>query len=417
MSELPLTLAEQKADAATKYLAFSINLMHVRTAVSDVLSEWKSSGVFFEYTIHNFAHVYDMLLVTEWLIPDKTKESMTPGDWFMLTLAIYFHDIGLLISKSEFEARHRNPEFIAYAHNPILAPEKHKEYLASLEQMGQEEEDRIQYQEFVRVNHGKRVRAWIEGTGVDDGGAASAIRRIISQLVAPLDPTFRRDLALVCESHTKGHVDSVANLKVSQPYGKPQETVNLRYIAIILRTVDLFQITNRRAPTVLFQLINPSNPTSQEEWQKQGAVRTVRAAAARDRSGAATKDGLSSTIEVHATFEEPNGFFGLTSYLAYAQKELDASFNLILNSQKDVSEPYIFPWRDIDDKGIDTEGFMTNSFEFSLDQHKILDLLTGHTLYNNSTVVLRELTQNALDAVRLQSLISGTDQTDGVVRI
>jgi molecular chaperone HtpG len=36
-----------------------------------------------------------------------------------------------------------------------------------------------------------------------------------------------------------------------------------------------------------------------------------------------------------------------------------------------------------------------------------LDLLTGHTLYNDTDVIIRELAQNSLDAIRLQAEIEG----------
>ncbi len=47
-----------------------------------------------------------------------------------------------------------------------------------------------------------------------------------------------------------------------------------------------------------------------------------------------------------------------------------------------------------------------------------MDLLTGHTLYNDSSIVIRELVQNSIDAVRLQALIDQTDSTkEGFVTI
>ncbi|OJG00398.1 hypothetical protein AX761_24660 [Rhizobium sp. 58] len=88
------------------------------------------------------------------------------------------------------------------------------------------------------------------------------------------------------------------------------------------------------------------------------------------------------------------------------------SHNAIQKSEKNVVRRYLFPWRFINSDSIETQGFLTDSFEFELDQHKILDLLTGHTLYNDTSVVLRELTQNALDAVRLQAEIDGKQSED-----
>ncbi|WHU02597.1 ATP-binding protein [Sphingomonas sp. NIBR02145] len=413
MAEIPFTDAENRANEATKLSPFRVNLAKVREQVEIALSEWKNSGIFFEYTDHSFKHVIDMLEAADWIIPKSTQSIMTSGDWLMLVLASYFHDLGLLVTKDEYSHRASNPDFQAFRSNPVLPADKHKEYASRLEQLDPAEADRIEYQEFVRASHGKRVRTWIEGSGADDDGATAAIKQIVRDLLRDLDDTFRRDLGLVCESHTLGHAEAIADLQVSQPYGGGRQgEVNLRYIAVILRTIDLIQISRRRAPSVLLQLINPSSPTSQIEWQKQEAVREVRPSPKLDSDGNVSKNGISTAIEVHATFKEPTGFFGLTSYIAYASKEISASFNLIEKSRREVEEPYEFPWQRVDDSGIKADGFMTKSFRFNLDQRRILDLLTGHTLYNNSTVVLRELTQNALDAVRLQDSLN---QEEGYV--
>jgi hypothetical protein len=404
-------VAEQYAEAATKLSAFPINLHKVRDQVRLILTDWKIGGFFEEFTDHSFNHVHDMLEDVEWLIPTETKSEMTPGDWFMIVLSIYFHDIGLLITKDEYENRYKDSDYKAFLENPLLPAEKQNQYLAKLASMPADMSERLKFQEYVRHTHGKRVRGWLEGksTCVD---AYTPMRKVVEDLVKPLEQTVRRDLALLCESHTLNNIENVNVFKTSQPYGSEKETVNLQYCAVILRTVDLIQITRKRTPGVLYQLINPSDPQSQLEWQKQSAVRTVRAALGRDREGHVSKSALSDTIEVHATFNEPNGFFGLTSYLLYAQSELVQSHNAIQKSQKNVIKNYTFPWKTINTDNIDTEGFLTDSFEFELDQHKILDLLTGHTLYNDTTVVLRELTQNALDAVRLQADIEGKKSED-----
>jgi molecular chaperone HtpG len=61
-----------------------------------------------------------------------------------------------------------------------------------------------------------------------------------------------------------------------------------------------------------------------------------------------------------------------------------------------------FSWERIDQQSIETIEFLKDQFEFKIDTFKILELLTGHTLYNDSGVVIRELVQNSIDAVRLQ---------------
>lgn len=72
---------------------------------------------------------------------------------------------------------------------------------------------------------------------------------------------------------------------------------------------------------------------------------------------------------------------------------------------------YLYPWDSIDTSEIQTEGFRNEKLKFEIDQKNILRLLTGHTLYNDSTVVLRELIQNAIDAGRLQDALEKEGST------
>lgn len=413
-----LSAAETHAKLACDLSAFQVNFHKLRDTVQIILSEWKSSGVFLEFTDHSFSHVQDMLTATEWIIPETTKSEMTQGDWFMLVTAIYLHDIGLLVTKSEFENRISNPEYAEFLRTGHLSTEKQQSYQAALKALSDDERDRLSYQEFVRATHGKRIRNWIEKGAYDDGLTDFSQRRVLEEVLQPLDRTVRRDLALLCESHSLNDIDETTIFKPSQPYGSAAETVNLQYCAAILRTVDLIQIARSRAPSVLYQLINPGNPLSQQEWLRHQAVRSVRPSLARNRDGNVDPKIQSNTVEVHATFKEPDAFFALTAYLSYAQEELRRCNAAIKKSEKDTAINYSYPWANIETSGIDTEGFLTKHFEFELDQHRILDLLTGHTLYNDATVVLRELTQNSLDAVRLQCYIDGVDpSTTGRVEI
>ena len=75
-----------------------------------------------------------------------------------------------------------------------------------------------------------------------------------------------------------------------------------------------------------------------------------------------------------------------------------------------------FPWRHIDTSRIEAKGFLAQPFQFQIDQARILDLLTGHTLYNDSGVVLRELLQNSIDAVRLEHRSKAMQSGNVIVR-
>ena len=225
----------------------------------------------------------------------------------------------------------------------------------------------------------------------------------ITKLLEPVGAQFRRDLGIVCESHHLNDLGDLQKYKVSQPYGNSDaETVNLQYCAVLLRTADLLHITSDRTPSIEFRTVNPSDPISQQEWAKQMAVKRVRPKWGVNEEGQLEESAPRDTVEVHAYFTKEDGFFGLTSYLGYAAEQLKKSNEWISQTLKQRLSTHEFPWRRIDDSNIETEGFIRDGFEFTIDQAKILDLLTGHTLYNDTNIVLRELVQNAIDAIRLK---------------
>jgi molecular chaperone HtpG len=150
-----------------------------------------------------------------------------------------------------------------------------------------------------------------------------------------------------------------------------------------------------RTPSVLFRVINPIDPISQREWAKQNAVRRVMPRLGLNEEGIPDAKAPKDTIEVHATFNEENGFFGLTSFLTYAAQEVRKCHDWVESSRKAKGSKYAFVWKKISEDQIETEGFLKKTYSFDIDQYKILDLLIGHTLYNDTGVVLRELAQNA----------------------
>lgn len=88
--------------------------------------------------------------------------------------------------------------------------------------------------------------------------------------------------------------------------------------------------------------------------------------------------------------------------------------------KKKGTDNYLFPWNDIDDSGIKTKNFCKNLLKFELDQNSILQMLVGHTLYNDSSVVIRELVQNGLDAIKLQNRIENKNNkklTEGKIAV
>jgi molecular chaperone HtpG len=411
------TNAEKQAKASETLSAFSgLNLLHIRRSVTELLGLIGRDGIFDEYTVHDISHIDSMLDSLDWIIPDSTKQIMSPADWLMTTLSIYFHDLGMLVTKREYENRSQS-DFPRYRDETLFAGPNGEDYRLKVASLGSDRAERFLYQEFVRHKHAERVRAWVAGTTRFDLGHTPDAASQIDKLLAPLGPLFRRDLGLICESHHLNDLGELTKYKPSQPYGNSDsETVNLQYCAVLLRSADLLHITSNRTPSVTFKTINPTDPISQEEWAKQQAVTRVRSKPGLNDEGVADEHAVRDTIEVNAYFTNETGFFGLTSYLVYAANQLRQSNEWVTTTKKQNFAKHEFPWRKIDDTQIETEGFIRESFEFTIDQAKILDLLTGHTLYNDTRVVIRELVQNAIDAIRLE-WYQKSPETEGKVQI
>lgn len=411
--------AEHNAKPSESLSIFKgLNILHIKHNVAEILKHIGQNGIFDEYTKHDVSHIDAMLDSLQWIIPDETKKIMTPVEWLMIVLSIYLHDMGMLVTKSEFNNRHDpNSGFSDYCVSTLFSGSNGLDYRSKIDKLPDETRDRYLYQEFVRSKHAERIKAWITGEEIYRLGISREITSMLDELLQPFDKLFRRDLALICESHNYDDINDTKKYKLLKCYGqKDSESVNLQYCAIILRTADLLHITSDRAPSIQFHIINPTDPISQQEWAKQRAVRRVSPQASCNKDGIPDEFLPKDTIAVHAHFENEDGFFGLTSYLNYANKQILKSNEWALYSKKHNNAKHAFPWRRIDDSHIETEGFIKDTFEFKIDQAKILDLLTGHTLYNDTNVVLRELVQNSIDAIRLQ-FVDSNPLAEGLINI
>ncbi|MCK4998473.1 MAG: ATP-binding protein [Anaerohalosphaera sp.] len=407
------TKAEQRAKKASEFPAEfgKLNLEHIRSHVEDILKLIGRDGIFQEYTLHDMTHVDAMLESLDQLIPSETIEIMTSADWLLIVLACYFHDLGLLVTKDEYSKR-EGSDFPRFRDEVLLAGDIGIDYKEALSYMDDEELEKFYYQEFVRHHHAERIYHWIKGQASDELGACHETVDAINSLLDGLDEKLRDDLALICRSHHLDDLDQIDSLYVlRRAYGQDEDThANLQYGALLLRTADLLQIRKNRTPAVMLKLIDPANPKSQNEWAKQAKVRAILAV-----KSEAGKEGGCDTIEVQADFTEASGFFGLTAYLQYVELELKQSYEWCKQANAKGAK-HTFPWRYVNDDQVEAKGFLPKKYEFILDRKKILDLLTGHTLYNDATVAIREILQNSIDAVRFQKHLK-PDEALGTVQV
>jgi molecular chaperone HtpG len=147
--------AEVSASRAEELTAFSgIKLLKVKQELelALLLELIGREEIFSEYTRHDISHIDRMLEMLDWLIPNSTKSILTPADWLTTVLSIYFHDLGMLVTRNEYKARNSSG-FPAYRDNVLFAGEKGADYQAKVAEMGEDAGERFLYQEFVRSAH------------------------------------------------------------------------------------------------------------------------------------------------------------------------------------------------------------------------------------------------------------------------
>lgn len=399
-TDLP-TSAEQKADGARSLTEFkNFSLPGVREEVTSMLSLiGRTEGIFSTYTIHDISHIDTMLKMLDWLIPTRTAKAMTPADWLQIVLAVYLHDLGMAVTAEEFQQRDQNPEFRRWFDN-LEKTNDGREYLARTHRMNEEEKQRFFFQEFVRKGHAARIREWITNRHSRTWGPrVTPIACCINELLRPLPVRFRDYLGTVCESHHADNLDRIDVYPLCAPCGnEPGELINVQYAAILLRTVDLLHVTKDRTPSVMYETIKLSDPKGVDEWDKQLGTFAVRP------QGRVLVEGESETavITVNADFSEERPLFALQEYIAYANRQIEQSKRWADKSEQSRdARDYSFPWHTV--KGdVRLEGVPPQPLRFQLDRGRLLDLLVGHTIYNDPTVAIRELLQNAIDAVRYQ---------------
>jgi len=412
---------EKSATAAEDIQEFiGFSLKGTRELVNELTATiGKIEGIFSRYTLHNEKHIDSMLHIADWLIPSETKAIMTPSDYLLLVLSIYFHDFGMVVTQGEFDNRTQNEEYKKYL-SDLRTSQDSFDFRAKVEELEPHKRDAFLYEEFIRRTHAQRVERWIRGKSqLATPNDISLIEKEIHKTLNPLNSGFIDDLAKSCASHHLDDLDDNEKYPLHSLYGNSKgATANVQYCATILRTADLLHITKDRTPSRSFQVMKISDPTSVMEWKKQMGVFAV---------GPVSKvlklsDPDTHYIRVNADLESENSFFSLTEYLSYANDQIRQSRRWIEKSKSDAAgEGFHFPWLGIK-QAIKVQGVAPEPIRFELDRGRLLDLLVGHTIYNEPTVVIRELVQNAIDATRFEQhrndrLNDNSDDSPAIVEI
>jgi hypothetical protein len=368
---------------------------YVRTWLDDVETLLAKAGTApLDFSLHDDDHSYRVAQRMAELIPSDSLHKLSNFELGLLLLSAYLHDIGMN-PRRQVVRQIRDYLFTGDIGDlPASEADLLQRWLDESSpgtqppiDKGEPEQKRIYRAEWLTAYFCRfRHNAWSENFIVEKSTA----------LGHPPYPTWVQDLVTLCKSHhynLPALINDEFNLRIA---GGSGDLVNLRYLAALLRVADVMDFDPERTPEVVFAQRSIDH-ASIIYWYKD-----------HDIVLALNKPGS----KVLMTARSPDAWIHRAILDTADAVDWELRTCEIMHSQNDFCrgigvgqvDHYKWPWpsrvtRDIRPR--------PNSFEyidgaFRPDTQRIVALLAGTRLYHNPLVALRELLQNAFDAVKEQ---------------
>ena len=316
------------------------------------------------FTLHDETHSVN---VCQWmwvLLGEEGRKKLTPHEAALLLMAACCHDIGMAVSpEQEEQMRLRTyPGWDDYFRQNLKDDEEYEETKVISDRM---------LRNFVRMRHHERIGENLRESDWPDD---------------LFDEELDWELLLaLCRSH--GVELEGAELTCRG------ELYDLRMCAVLLRLADLLDFDAGRAPEVLFHQMGLDRPRDAESWRSAEEHQ-------KNRTGSFREKFVNGRIRYIAQYDNPGVEQEIRKYLDWVDQELTKCRNCLSQSErwKNLDLPY-----KVDDEKVKRKGYAAGKFRMTMDQDKVIDLLTGENLYSDPGVFVRELLQNSIDAVLMRA--------------
>ncbi|MEE1124590.1 MAG: ATP-binding protein [Acutalibacteraceae bacterium] len=292
------------------------------------------------FTLHDITHIKNVCKWMTMLLGER-KNDLTARETAMLLMSACCHDIGMSVT---------DEQQTLLEEDGYTTGEKQREY--------------------VRKHHHERVKEHIT--------PQKWIKDFSGNTIFQKYGIRSNELIALCKSHG----ESLENLEVPNIL-----QYNLRICAILLRLADILDFDSTRAPQALFEHMGLDSPESFEreissiEWIK-------------NRSG--NFRIANNTIIYNATYDDPNIEHKLNDYLKWVKQELNDCTEYLSKFAGNWNN-FRFPYRV--EQNVERIGYKSDDFKLTMNQDRIIELLTGENLYSDPCVFVRELLQNSIDAI------------------
>ena len=377
---------------------------------------WLESNrvVFFrEYTDHGPDHVTQVLATASSLISDSSWEVMTPSDVAALTYAVMLHDCAMHLREDGFRelvTRGQTPaaafrdtdkpwpelwkrftreaaRFTDQKLISLLGDAKKRPTLDNLEQLDMNDRERYVIGEFLRRHHA-RLAHEIAIHGVPGPDPDNRLKFDVDERLADV-------AGLIARSHGMP-IREAADVLPKLERRTHRSDVHAPFVMAVLRIADYVQVHRERAPKELLQLERLRSPISRGEWELHDSIERLH-----------TDDDDPEALVILARPRSAEMFVKAERLFRSIQQELDESwaiFGEVYGPREPLRKLGLSIRRiksNLDDKkefAREVE-YVPEHVAFTTAGADLLRLLVGPLYEFDPSVAVRELLQNAVDAV------------------
>lgn len=360
------------------------------------------------YSNHDASHADTVLHNIERVLGEERIQGLSASDCFMLLHTAYVHDIGMCITATDRESALRDSGFnkmldkFEQSNDPMV-----KEYAEALRRTRYEklpDRDNASYQDKCRLLNQEKLRVYYALTYAlaeyhrrDHGNKAKLRLEELIDSPEKLGGGFSMSgvpmriflsIAACAGLHTTWGFSPILELP-QEDSGYALDQIHPRFVAVMLQLGDALDLDNDRFHPLMLEYAGNMNHASQLHYDKHKAIRCLQITPA----------------EIFIEASCPN-----QEVLHLVRQSCDCVENLLKEASYHWAKivppevhgclPTMLPPKLlINGKNIPKE---LVTCKFNISQEKAFHLLEGSNLYADEFAFLRELLQNAFDAVKLQ---------------
>lgn len=322
--------------------------------------------VFKNYTLHDETHILNVLDAMGGLLGDFMGK-LTDGELELLILAASLHDLGMVYTNEEMNIYLKDTkacQAFLRDYRPELFGCESKDWPVDLQQC------------YLRTKHPFRIPFVLQNP---------VWKNLFEN--PPRDIISKRCILAVCQAHGEDAKILLTNENLKY---LSASHVDPLFCALLLRLADLLDFDDTRAPAVLYGY-TANYEKSRIEWDKHQASAGFRY----------PETPSVEELPYKARCKNPVIEHSVRMFLDWVDDELDICSKLKNFCNADWQKKFPFPRAVLRDE-IESDGYMSGDFCFTLNQEQVLKLLMGENLYDSRDVFVRELLQNAMDATLLR---------------